>query len=138
MFETMEEKILRAVGDLVVAGVNGVLEGLDVAVPLVEGVAGDGFGGYGVRPAVSVAAVERSGKERIVRLDAYAVPVVFSAPLADCYRYAYALERALAADCSLGGVADWAELVSKRYAPGKAAARGDTEAVFTLRVTVEK
>jgi hypothetical protein len=134
--KTIEEKILGGVWELVLNGVNDALESIDDDVPAVER-RGDCLAGDYVKRrmngTVGMKAVQRTEKERIVRLDAYAVEVTFNASLEDCYRYAYALDKAIEADATLGGLADRVLFVKKVYNKGIYGC----EAVFSLRVTVE-
>jgi hypothetical protein len=85
-----------------------------------------------------IAAAERTEKERIVRLDAYTVKITFNAAASFCYRYAYALDKAIEADWTLGGLAERVSF-EKRVYKKTFDGRGNPacEAVFTLRITAE-
>jgi hypothetical protein len=131
--KTIEEKIESAVWVLLLDGVNDFLGSIDDDVPLVERNTG-GFTARSPRAVVEFAAAERTEKERIVRLDAYTVKVLFDAPESFCYRYAYALDKAIVADSTLGGLAERVLFEKRTY---KKTPNGGCEAVFTLRITVE-
>ena len=115
---------------------------MELPVPPVE--MGEYSGGSVVVPVINLSTCERSEKERIIRLDAYSLTIVFSVPESPenelhCYAYAAAVEKALGENQALGGVASRAVLVGKKYAAPKKPHCGDGwEVVLTLRVTVEK
>ena len=100
-------------------------------------------GGSTVVPVISLSTCERSEKERIIRLDACSLTIVFSVPESleselYCYAYAAAVEKALGDNPVLGGAASQAVLSGKKYAPPKKPHCGDKwEIVLSLRVTVE-
>jgi hypothetical protein len=113
-----------------VGRVNELLGDVPYAVPPFE------IGGclpYSVNPIITIASCERTEKERIVLVDAYAVTVSFDVPERDdtrlCYAYAAAIETALAEDCTLGGVVDRVLATKKTYI--------DFRVALALRVIVE-
>jgi hypothetical protein len=151
----IEENIINSVKKLLVGRVNEILADAEFIYPPIE------FGGYpggnltpsefgGLIPGGSVAVpvialstCERSEKERVIRLDAYALTITFSLPESSdgelfCYAYAAAIEKALGEDPALGGVASRAVLIGKKYVPPKHAGTGEGwELTLTLRLTVE-
>jgi hypothetical protein len=135
--KTVEERILGAVWVLVLDGVNDELLKMDDDVPELEMrggcLAGAAYVKHPVRGTVGLEAVERTEKERIVRLDAYRVIVTLNASERYCYRYAYALEKAIENDVTLGGIVERVLFEKKVY---KKTLNG-MDAVFTLRITVE-
>jgi hypothetical protein len=103
----IEQQILTAVRGVLAGRVNEILGEMECAAPLVE------FGGYAggsvVVPVISLSTCDRSEKERIIRLDTYALTVAFSVPESPesetyCYAYAAAVEKALGENPALGGV----------------------------------
>ncbi|GHV96507.1 hypothetical protein AGMMS50293_28270 [Spirochaetia bacterium] len=137
----VEEAIIGGVKRLLSGRVNEVLKETEFYLPLIE------FGGYeggsAVVPVISLSTCERTEKERIIQLDAYALTITFTLPETPeselcCYAYAAALDRALGEDPALGGVVSRAVLAGKKYIPPKKAHCGDGwEVVLSLRVTVE-
>jgi hypothetical protein len=138
----IEERILNAVKSLLAGRVNELLGEMDCPVPPVK--FGGGYAPVGVcDPVISLAACERSEKERIVRADVYSVSITFSVPEGpeaerDCYAYASAAARALAENPALGRVAGRAVITGKKYnAPKYPGTGGVWELVLSLRITVE-
>jgi hypothetical protein len=137
----VEQQILIAVRGLLIGRVNEILGEMECAAPLVE------FGGYAggsvVVPVISLSTCERSEKERIIRLDAYALTIAFSVPESPesetyCYAYTAAVEKALGENPVLGGAASRVVLSGKKYTPPKKPHCGEGwEVVLTLRLTVE-
>jgi hypothetical protein len=137
----VEEAITGAVKRLLAGRVNEILGETEFPVPPVE------FGGFGggsvVAPVISLSTCERTEKERVIRLDAYALAITFSLPESPdgelfCYAYASAVDRALVEDPALGGVASRAVLAGKKYVPPKHAGTGEGWGlVLFLRITVE-
>jgi hypothetical protein len=137
----IEQQILNEVRKLLSGKVNELLGDMEFSIPLVE------FGNYGggdvVTPAVALVTCERSEKERIVRLDAYAVTITFIVPeTADseifCYAYASAVCKALEGNPTLNGVADRAVITGKKYVqPKKEKCGQEWGVVISLRVTIE-
>jgi hypothetical protein len=118
----VEEAITGAVKRLLAGRVNEILADGEFPVPPVE------FGGYVGRsatvPVIVLSTCERIEKERIIRLDAYALTITFSLPEnpdgeLSCYAYAAAVEKAIAEDPALDGVASRAVLTGKKYVPPK-------------------
>jgi len=137
----VEEAITGAVKRLLAGRVNEILADVEFPVPPVE--FGDYRGGSAVCPQIALSTCERTEKERIIRLDAYSLTISFALPESpdgelSCYAYASAVDRALAEDPALGGVADRAVLTGKKYAPPKHAGTGEGWGlVLSLRITVE-
>ncbi|GHV72263.1 hypothetical protein AGMMS49928_28710 [Spirochaetia bacterium] len=137
----VEEAIIGGVKRLLSGRVNEVLKETEFSLPLIE------FGGYeggsAVVPIISLSTCERTEKERIIRLDAYTLTIVFALPESPeselhSYAYAAAVDRALGEDPALGGAASRTVLMGKKYIPPKKAHCGDGwEVVLSLRVTVE-
>ncbi|GHU92621.1 hypothetical protein FACS189479_02160 [Spirochaetia bacterium] len=137
----VEEAIIGAVKLLLSGRVNEILGEVEFSLPLIE------FGGYegglSVAPVISLSTSERTEKERIIRLDAYALTITFALPDMPeselyCYAYAAAVDRAVAEDTALGGVISRAVVVGKKYIPPKKVHCGDGwEVVLSLRVTIE-
>jgi hypothetical protein len=137
----MEESIIGAVKRLLVGRVNEVLGEGCLRIPLIE------FGGYpggsAVVPVISLSACERTEKERVIRVDAYALTVSFALPeMAEgelfCYGYAAAMELALMENPALDGVVGRAVITGKQYRPPRREHCGEGwEVVLSLRVTVE-
>jgi hypothetical protein len=138
----IEEKLLDSVKRLLSGRVNELLEETEYPViPPIE--FGSYRGGSVVVPVISLSSCERSEKERIVRLDAYTLTIVFTVPEwpggeRNCYAYASMVATALRENPTLSGVADWAELTGKKYVPPKQEGTGgEWELVLSLRATVE-
>jgi hypothetical protein len=137
----VEAAIIGALKRLLAGRVNEVLEAAEFPIPSVE------FGGYSVGsavvPVIVLSACERTEKERIIRMDAYSVTVVFHVPESpegelQCYAYAAAVDKALGEDPALGGAVSRAVLAGKKYVPPKREHCGDGwEVILSLRVTVE-
>ena len=124
--------ILGAVRELLDGRVNELLREMEFAVPVIE--FGDYCGGGVIAPAIALSTCERSEKERIIRLDAYALTISFEFPETPeselhCYAYASAVCKAVAEDPALGGIADRAVVTGKKYK--------SNEIMISLRVTVE-
>jgi hypothetical protein len=141
MKDFIEQRILNAVRGLLAGRVNEILGEGDLYVPPVE--LGEYSGGSAVVPVICLSTCERTEKERIIRLDAYSLTVTFTLPEMTegelfCYAYAAALERALAENPTLDGVADRAVLTGKKYKPPKKPHCGEGwEVALSLRVTAE-
>jgi hypothetical protein len=142
MKEFVEQLILKAVRKLLAVRVNELLAETDFAIPHLE--LSEYRGASVAAPVIVLSTCERTEKERIVRLDAYSLTIAIA--LSDtpdselhCYAYAAAVDKALAEDPALGGVASRAALTGKKYVPPKREHCGDGwEVVLTLRVTVER
>jgi hypothetical protein len=141
MGDFVEQRILGAVRGLLVGRVNEILGEMEFAVPAVE--FGEYRDGSVVVPVIVLSTCERSEKERIIRLDAYSLTIVFSVPESSeselhCYAYAAAVERSLGENPALGGAASRAVLVGKKYVPPKKPHCGDSwEVILTLRIVIE-
>jgi hypothetical protein len=137
-----EEAIIKAVKRLLSGRVNEILGEAQFSIPLIE------FGGYSggstVVPAIVLSTCERTEKERIIRLDAYTLTITFSLPETPgnevcVYAYAAAVDRALAEDPALGGIAERAVLTGKKYVEPKTPQCGDCRnVVLTLQISVLK
>jgi hypothetical protein len=138
----IEENILNSVKSLLSNRVNELLAETEYPIPPIE------FGSYrsgsAVVPVVAFSTCERSEKERIVRLDAYTLTVTFTVPEhpegeRNCYAYASSVATALRENPTLGGTADRAELIGKKYTPPKQSGTGgDWEVELKIRVLIEE
>jgi hypothetical protein len=137
----IEEKIINSVKKLLSGRVNELLGEMKYFLPPIE--FDDCRDGSAMVPAITLSACERSEKERIVRLDAYALTIAFALPEnsygeRNCYAYAAAVAAALGENPALGGVADRAALTGKKYKGPKTPHCGEGwEVVLTLHITVE-
>jgi hypothetical protein len=137
----IEEIIINSLKSLLSGRVNELLGETEYPIPPVE--FGSYRGGSFTAPVISLSTCERSEKERIVRLDAYTLTIIFSVPEwpegeRNCYAYAASVATALRENPTLGGAASRVELTGKKYAPPKQSGTGgDWETVLTLRITVE-
>jgi hypothetical protein len=137
----IEENIINSIGKMLSGRVNELLGEMEYPVPPIE--LGDYRGGSVAVPVVALSGCERSEKERIVRLDAYSLTISFNLPETPgnevCgYAYAAAVDRALAEDPTLGGVASRAGMTGKKHVPPKHPGTGEGwETILTLRVSVE-
>ena len=118
MKDFVETRLINAIKKLLAGRVNELLEGLEFTIPLIE------FGEYEgksvVAPVISLTACERTEKERIIRQDAYLLTITFSfseTPENElcCYAYSGAVSRAFYDDPTLGGIADRAVIMGKKY-----------------------
>jgi hypothetical protein len=138
----IEENIINSVKSLLSGRVNELLGELEYPIPPVE--FGDYRGGSAIVPVIALSTCEREEKERIIRIDTYAVSITF--PVAEgegaeayCYAYAAAVDKALDENPTLGGIVSRAELTGKAYSPPKKTRCGEGwRLVLTLRVTVEQ
>ena len=141
MKDFIETRIIEAVRLLLTGRANEILRDVDFPIPIIE--FGDFGCGYAVSPAIALFACECSEKERVIRLDAYSLTIIFSVPEMSesevyCYTYAGAVSRAFYDDPTLGGVVDRAVITGKKYVPPKNPCFGENwEVVLTLRITVE-
>jgi hypothetical protein len=154
----IEEIIINSVQSLLIGRVNELLAETKHSVPPLE--FGNYRGGSAVvgasSPVVALAACERTEKERLIRLDTYALTITFVVPegvpfgspngnaenqgfsAICCYAYAWAVEAALREDPTLGGIAGRAVLTGKKYAPPKQSGTGgEWTVVLTARIVVE-
>jgi len=137
----IEQQIISAVRGLLSGRVNEVLHNEEFDMPFVE------FGDYGgsgsVVPAITLVSCEKSDKERIVRLAAYAVIITFSLPEtfeveSHCYGITAAVGMALRENPTLGGIVDRAVITGEKYVPPKKPNCGEGwGVVISLRITVE-
>jgi hypothetical protein len=141
----IEEIIINSLKSLLAERVNELLGEADYPIPPIEFAKHQGGSAVvgACSPVITLSTCEQSEKERIVRLDAYSLTVIFTVPEhpageRNCYVYASSVASALGEDPTLGGIADRAELTGKKYAPPKQSGTGGNwEAILTLRVTVE-
>jgi hypothetical protein len=137
----IEEILLNSVKKLFLGRVNELLGETEYPIPPIE--FGNYRGGSAVVPVITLSTCERSEKERIIRLDTYTLTITFAAPEhpageRNCYAYASSVATALKENPTLGGAADRAEFVGKKYVPPKHPGTGEGwEVVLTLRVIVE-
>jgi len=141
MKEFIEQRIMIAVREFLTGRVNELLREDEFSVPVIE------FGnygcGYGVSPAVSLVSCEKTEKERIIRLDAYALTITFDLPEStesesQCYAYCAAVCKAVKENPTLGGIADRARVIEEKYIPPKIPHCGEGwKLTISLRVTVE-
>jgi hypothetical protein len=137
----IEEKIINSLKSLLGGRVNELLGETEYLIPPVE--FGKYRGGSAVVPVIALSTCERSEKERIIRLDTYTLTITFTVPEhpdgeRNCYAYAGTVAAALRENPTLGGIADRAELMGKKYTPPKCAGTGaDWGVTLTLRITTE-
>jgi hypothetical protein len=145
-----EEAILSAAYALFTAEVNTALtqieeeEADEVRCPYLEA-----HTGFGVKPdcpgsfKLSIADAETEEKDRIVKVNRYALCATIAASGRDadrqCYRYGAAVERALRESPTLGGIASYSTLTRKVYTFPKIAESGEPyRLTLTIAVTVEE
>ena len=141
MKDFIEQKIIAAIRELLTNRVNELLRDYEFAIPIIE------FGGYGCGyaavPVISLSTCERTEKERITRLDVYNLTIHFELgdtpeSETECYAYSDAIDKALEADSTLGGVVDRVVITGKKYLPPHKFGCGDGwEIILSLRITVE-
>ncbi|MDR2541913.1 MAG: hypothetical protein LBC80_00460 [Treponema sp.] len=142
MNDFIEQKIVSAVRGLITGRVNEIMLNWNFIIPLFEFCSYKGS--TAITPTITLVSCEQTEKERIIKLDTYSMTISISTPENPeselyCYGYVYAFEKALNEDVTLGGIADRAVIVNKKYVPPKAPNCGDMwELVLTLRVVVEK
>jgi hypothetical protein len=140
--KTHEQRIVEMAGEMLTGAVNVYLNEADDYVPPFELKEDGALSNFGVAPEIVVADAEMTEKARVIRVYTYTVKIRFV--LTRCtsrwhrYMYAYAIEQAVNADPSFGGIADGVTLRRKAFKKVKGAARGACKAVFTLEVTIEK
>jgi hypothetical protein len=138
----IEQQIISAVRGLLSGRVNQILQDEEFDMPFVE--FGDYSGSGSVVPAITLVSCEKSDKERIVRLAAYAVIITFSLPETfevetHCYGIVAAVGMALRENPTLGGVVDRAVITGEKYIPPKKPKKKEKwDVVISLRVTVEE
>ena len=142
MNDFVETRIIDAVRKLLTGRVNDLLGETEHQIPLIE--FSDYEGKSAVVPVIGFSGCEQSEKERLIRLEAYSLTIIFSLPDVResemfCYAYSGAVGKAFFDDTTLGGVVDNAVVTGKRYVPPKNASYGDGwELIVSLRVTVEQ
>jgi len=137
----IERQIIEAVKRLLDGRMNEIFSDWELLIPVVE------FSNFQnkflVSPVISLSGCERTEKERLIKIDAYTVPITFTLQEHEdgelyCYGYAYAFEKALKEDVTLGGIADKTVISGKKYIPPKKPNCGEGWGlVLTLRITVE-
>ena len=138
----IETRIIEAIRKLLTGRVNEILRDDEFPTPIIE--FGDFGCGYAVSPVITLASCERSEKERIIRLDAFSLTIIFSLPEgfeaeSQCYAYAGAVCMALKENPTLEGIVDRAVVTGEKYAPPKKPNCGEGWGVtITLRVTIEE
>ncbi|MDR2742016.1 MAG: hypothetical protein LBB98_07655 [Treponema sp.] len=136
----VEEAIIEAVKRLLSGRVNEILGEAQFSIPPIE--FGSYRGGSTSVPVISLTTCERTEKERNIRLDVYTLTITFTVPehpAGERNCYAAAVDRALAEDPALGGVAERAVLTGKKYVEPKTPQCGDYwNVVLTLKVSVLK
>jgi len=137
--KTNEQILIEMTEELLSGAVNFYLGELDVAVPLFEIDCSRRLGSYGIYPDIEISECELSDKERIIKVEAYALKITVRIQRLEekkhLYFYAYALDKAIGDDPTFGGVADSVSIVQKKYCRNES---GGWEIVITLRATVEK
>jgi hypothetical protein len=137
----IEQQIIEAVKRLFDGRVNEIFSDWELLIPVVEFSKFENK--FVISPVVSLSTCERTEKERLIRLDAYAVSVSFTLQEHDdgelyCYGFAHAFTKALGEDITLGGIAGRAVISGKKYVPpGKPHCGEGWGLVLTLRITVE-
>jgi hypothetical protein len=138
----IEQQIIDAVKNLMTGRVNELLSEFEFQLPVIE--FSDYQGQFIVVPVINLTTCERTEKERIIRLDVYSMSIHFSFPETTeselyCYVFSAALNEALNEDPTLGGIADRAILMEKKYIPPNRPNCGDSwKIVISLRITVEE
>jgi hypothetical protein len=141
MNDFIEQQIITAIRGLLSGRVNELLGEMDFYIPLVEFT--NFTSGNIVAPIVEISSCERTEKERIIFIDAYAVTVIFNVPETPesekyCFAYAAAFNNALRENPTLGGVADRAQFTGRKHQPPKNKNCGqEWQLVIKMRVTVE-
>jgi len=141
MENLIEVQIIEAVKKLLTGRVNEVLSNWQSIIPLFE--FSDYQGMTAVVPVVGLISCERTEKERIIRVDAFALTISITVTeTADselfCYAYSAAVDKVVRENPTLGGIVDRAVVSGKKYVPPKKANCGQGwEVVITLRITAE-
>jgi len=142
MSEFIEPKIIDAVKKLHTGRINEIMCDWNFLIPLFE--ISDYIGTTAVTPSVFLTSCEQTEKERIIKIDAYAITITITLPETFeselyCYGYAHAFEKALNEDVTLGGVVDKTVITNKKYIPPKKPNCGmEWELIISLRITVEE
>jgi len=139
MKEFIEQRIIDAIKKLLTGRVNEIFSNWDLIIHIIE------FGSfkskYVVAPVVSLSSCERTEKERIISQDAYTASITFTLQENEdgelyCYGYAYAFEKALKENVTLGGIADRAVITDKKYFQPKKVKCGEGWGlVINMRIT---
>jgi hypothetical protein len=138
----IEEILINSLKSLLAGRTNEFLGEMEYPIPPIE--FGRSSSAGSCLPIISLSTCERTEKERIVRVEAYSLTIVFTVPEGEeaeryCYAYAASVAAALTENPTLGGVVDWAELTGKKYVlPKHPGAGEDWETILTLRITVER
>jgi hypothetical protein len=128
----IEETLLKSVREMLAGPVCELLAETELNVLALEDVC----------PSVKLVQCERSEKERLIRLDAYALTVSLFVPDGEeaerlAYGYAWAVDTALSDDQTLGGVVEHAVITGKKYDPPKYPHCGDGwQVMLSLHITV--
>jgi len=142
MKDFIEQQVVGAVRGLLSGQVNAILHDCEFIVPVIE--FGEYCGDSVATPVIELASCEQTEKERIIRLDAYSLTIVFSLPPSPeselhCYAFAGAIGKAVFTNPTLGGVADWCSVTGKKFIPPKKPHCGEGwKLEISLRVTVEQ
>ena len=141
MQDFVEQRIIKAVREVLTENLNSMLSDIRFSIPSVE--FGEYNGNSAIAPVITLSTCERTEKERIVHIDAYTITVTFNMPDTPesetyCYAYSGAVSKAVYDNPTLGGVADRAVITGKKYVSPKKPNCGEGwQLIITLRVTVE-
>ena len=118
MEDFVENRIIQAVRRLLSDRVNAILQNGEFVVPAIE--FGKYHGDLVITPDIMLVSCEHTEKERIIRLDAYALTIVFAVPPSAesellCYAFAGAVSKAVFDNRTLGGVVDWCAVTGKKF-----------------------
>jgi hypothetical protein len=137
----IELKIIDAVKKLLTGRVNEIIGDIQEVIPVIE------FGNYKnnsvVVPVIALAGTELTEKERIIKLDTFALTITFSIEETseserNLYVYSGAVGRAFYDNPTLDGVVDRAVITSKKNVPPKKLHCGqEWELIISVRITVE-
>ena len=136
-----EIRIIEAVRKLLVNEVNEILGSFEYVIPLID--FSSGYSGSVISPLICLSSCESTEKERIIRLDAYALTITFNVaetPESElhCYVYSGVVSKAIYDNPTLYGIADRAFITGKKYNPPKKPNCGEAwELIISLRITVE-
>jgi hypothetical protein len=140
MKDFVEQQITTAVRGILTGRVNEILGDTEFSIPSIE--FGEYCGDTAVSPVIFLTACECSEKERILRLDAYFMTIVFTLPETpecelNCYAYSAAVCKAMNENPTLRGLADRAVVSGKKYVKPKKPNCGEGwGVVITVRITV--
>ena len=141
MWDSVEQRIIKAIRGLLTGRVNELLGELQFHIPLIE--FGDYCGGSVIVPVITLASCERTEKERIILMDAYSLTITFTLPETPeselhCYAYSAVVCKALEENPTLNGIADRVGITGKKYVQPKKVGCGEGRQItISLRVTVE-